>query len=76
MATNDMQAVEEVIKKWQAHADPRPSSSGGDYGANDTINHGRKAWQEKFGDNLQAPHRQPSRYRPKKRKSKVHVATT
>ena len=71
MATDGdlMKNVEAVIKKWEAKADP---SSAGSFAASDTGNHpGKKAWQDKFGDNLQPPRRQPSKYRPKKRKPKV-----
>ena len=68
METDAMKNVEAVIKKWQDRADP---TSGGNYRASIGNDAGKKAWQEKFGANLQAPQRAPSRYRPKKRKPKV-----
>lgn len=49
-----MKNVEAVIKKWEAKACP---SFGGNYAASNT-------------GSLQAPQRQPSKYRPKKRKAK------
>lgn len=55
METDKMKNVEAVIKKWEAKACP---SFGGNYAASNT-------------GSLQAPQRQPSKYRPKKRKAKV-----
>ena len=60
-----MKNVEAVIKKWEAKSGP---SSAGNNGGDKL---GKKAWQDKFGVNLQGPQRQPSKYRPKKRKPKV-----
>lgn len=59
-----MKNVEAVIKKWEAKSGP---SSAGNNGGDKL---GKKAWQDKFGVNLQGPQRQPSKYRPKKRKPK------
>ena len=61
-----MKNVDAVIKKWEAKAVPSTASN---YAASDTGNRpGKEAWQDKYG---QAPRRQPSKYRPKKRKPKV-----
>ena len=62
--------VEAVIKKRQTHAGP--ASSGNAEGSR-TNGAGRQAWRDRFGDNLQPPQRQPSKYRPKKRKPKVCI---
>ena len=63
-----MKNLDAVYKKWQNRADP---TGGGIYTAGDANDLGRKAWQDKFGDNIQAPQRAPSRFRPRKRKNKV-----
>ena len=72
MATVDddlMKNVDAVIKKWEAKAGP---SSVGNYAASDTGNQpGKEAWQAWHDKHGQAPRRQPSKYRPKKRKPKV-----
>ena len=62
--------LEKLFKKWEAHSSG-PSRSSGASTANDTESQrGREAWQREFG-NFEAPIRQPSRYRPRKRKPKV-----
>ena len=63
-----MKNLDAVYKKWQNRADP---AGGGIYTAGDANDLGRKLWQDKFGDNIQAPQRAPSRFRPRKRKNKV-----
>ena len=63
-----MKNLDAVYKKWQNRADP---AGGGIYTGGDANDLGRKAWQDKFGDNIQAPQRAPSRFRPRKRKNKV-----
>lgn len=63
-----MKNIEAVIKKWEARSGP---SSGVNYAAvNGGDQPGKKAWQDKFGDNLQAPQRLPSKFRQKRRKPK------
>lgn len=62
-----MKNLDAVYKKWQNRAD---LTGGGIYTAGDSNDLGRKAWQDKFGDNIQAPQRVPSRFRPRKRKNK------
>lgn len=69
METTEMKNIEAVIKKWEARSGP---SSGVNYAAvNGGDQPGKKAWQDKFGDNLQAPQRLPSKFRQKRRKPKV-----
>ena len=63
-----MKNLDAVYKKWQNRADP---AGGGIYTGGDANDLGRKAWQDKFGDNIQAPQRAHSRFRPRKRKNKV-----
>ena len=65
----DMDKMDAVYKKWEARSSG-PSSYGNYRGvaSNDTQ---QSAWQR---DSLQAPIRQPSKYRARKRKPKVHVA--
>ncbi|KAK2572932.1 Glycerol-3-phosphate acyltransferase 1 [Acropora cervicornis] len=68
METTEMKNIEAVIKKWEARSGP---SSGVNYAAvNGGDQPGKKAWQDKFGDNLQAPQRLPSKFRQKRRKPK------
>ena len=68
MDAETMKNLDAVYKKWQNRADP---AGGGIYTGGDANDLGRKAWQDKFGDNIQAPERAPSRFRPRKRKNKV-----
>lgn len=64
----DMNKMDAVYKKWEARSSG-PTSCGNYRGgaSNDTQ---QSAWQR---DNSQAPIRQPSKYRARKRKPKVHV---
>lgn len=67
--------LDEVYKKWAARSSG--PAGGGSYRGGATndpqqSHPGREAWQARFGDNLQAPVRQPSKHnRHKKRKPKV-----
>ncbi|KAL9984013.1 hypothetical protein ACROYT_G006267 [Oculina patagonica] len=66
--------LDEVYKKWAARSSG--PTGGGSYRGGATnepqqSHSGREAWQARFGDNLQAPVRQPSKHnRHKKRKPK------
>ena len=60
----DMDKMDAVYKKWEARSSgPTSNYRGG--ASNDTQ---QSAWQR---DNLQAPIRQPSKYRARKRKPKA-----
>lgn len=62
----DMDKMDAVYKKWEARSSGPTSSGNYRVGAsNDTQ---QTAWQR---DNVQAPIRQPSKYRARKRKPKV-----
>lgn len=72
-----MKALDEVYKKWQGRSSgPACGENYGGSSTNEPQVPGRDAWLKKFGGNLQAPIRQPSRHRPKKRKPKVRFLIT
>jgi len=62
----DMVKIDAVYKKWEARSSG--PSNGGNYRGGASNDTQQTAWQR---DNLQAPTRQPSKYRARKRKPKV-----
>ena len=61
----DMNKMDAVYKKWEARSS---GPSGGNYRGGASNDTQQTAWQR---DNLQAPIRQSSKYRARKRKPKV-----